>query len=198
MKTNIYILRLEGGRYYIGKSDNVMSRYQDHLNGTGSAWTKKFKPIGVEKIIQNASPFDEDKYTKEYMSKYGMNKVRGGSYVEVTLSDFHIDALNMEIWAAKDLCTNCGRSGHFANYCKATKDVNGNQIEYVNDQSSKENITYSAKQVSKNHNVCYRCGRPGHYSSNCYAQTDAKGFVLESDDDEDDDEDEDDYSEYSD
>jgi len=26
MTTNIYILRLEGGRYYVGKSDNVMKK----------------------------------------------------------------------------------------------------------------------------------------------------------------------------
>jgi predicted GIY-YIG superfamily endonuclease len=67
--TNIYILKLQGGRYYIGKSDNVSKRYEQHLNGSGSSWTKKYKPISVDKIIPNASPFDEDKYTKEYMSK---------------------------------------------------------------------------------------------------------------------------------
>jgi hypothetical protein len=96
-KTNIYVLRLEGGRYYIGKSDNVTNRYKQHLNGSGSAWTRKYKPISLERTIENASPFDEDKYTKEYMSKYGIDKVRGGSYVEVELSDFQIDALRTEI-----------------------------------------------------------------------------------------------------
>ena len=38
---NIYILKLEGARYYIGKSDNVIKRYEQHVNGYGSAWTKK-------------------------------------------------------------------------------------------------------------------------------------------------------------
>lgn len=33
--TNIYVLQLEGGRYYIGKSDNVMIRYQQHLDPCG-------------------------------------------------------------------------------------------------------------------------------------------------------------------
>lgn len=128
--TTIYVLRLEGGRYYVGKSDNVMNRYQQHLKGYGSAWTKKYKPISLVKTIENASPFDEDKYTKEYMSKYGIDKVRGGSYVEVDLSDFHKEALNMEIWSAKDLCTQCGRAGHFVKDCYAKKDASGNKIEY--------------------------------------------------------------------
>lgn len=108
--TNIYVLHLED---YIGKSDNVMKRYEQHMNGFGSAWTRKYKPISLEKTIENVSAFEEDKTTKEYMSKYGIDKVRGGSYVEIELSEFHIDALKMEIWAAKDLCTQCGRSGHF-------------------------------------------------------------------------------------
>jgi predicted GIY-YIG superfamily endonuclease len=124
-KTNIYVLRLEGGRYYVGKSDNVMNRYQQHLNGSGSAWTKKYKPVSLEKIIENVSSFEEDKITKEYMYKYGIDKVRGGSYVEIQLSKFHTDALNMEIRGAKDLCTKCGRSGHFVKDCYAKTDASG-------------------------------------------------------------------------
>jgi predicted GIY-YIG superfamily endonuclease len=51
-KTTIYILRLKDGKYYIGKSDNPMVRYKDHLNGLGSAWTKLYTPVSVEKIIE--------------------------------------------------------------------------------------------------------------------------------------------------
>ena len=64
------------------------------------------------------------------MSIYGIENVRGGSYVEIELSEFHIDALKMEIWAAKDLCTQCGRNGHFVKDCYAKKDASGNKIEY--------------------------------------------------------------------
>ena len=81
--TNVYVLHLECGKYYIGKSDNVNNRYFQHLNGSGSAWTRKYKPISLEKIIENVSSFEEDKITKEYMSKYGIDNVRGGSYVEI-------------------------------------------------------------------------------------------------------------------
>ena len=137
-KTNIYILRLVGGKYYVGKSTNVINRYQQHLNGSGSAWTKKYKPISLVKMIGNVSPFEEDKITKEYMSKYGINNVRGGSYVEVELSEFHIAALKMEIWAAKDLCTQCGRSGHFIKDCYAKSDITGNVIEF--EESSEEEV----------------------------------------------------------
>jgi len=130
MTTNIYVLRLEGGRYYVGKSEDVMNRYSQHLKGSGSAWTRKHKPVGIEKTFENVSPFQEDSITKEYMSKYGIDKVRGGSYCEITLSEFQTETLKTEIWGAKDLCSQCGRKGHWVKDCHATKDVSGNKIEY--------------------------------------------------------------------
>jgi len=128
--TNIYVLSLEGGRYYVGKSHNIYSRYQEHLNGNGSSWTKKYRPVSLVKTLENVSPFEEDKVTKEYMARYGIDKVRGGSYVEVELSEFQREALKKEIWAAKDLCMNCGRAGHWAKNCRARTEVSENRIEY--------------------------------------------------------------------
>ena len=198
-KTNIYILRLEGGRYYVGKSDNIMNRYVQHMNGSGSAWTRKYKPVALEKKIENVSPFEEDKYTKEYMSKYGMDKVRGGSYVEITLSDFQKQSLNTEMWAAKDCCTQCGRKGHFVKSCSAITDVSGNKIEYEDDDDIEWGCNYcdrsfttefgcsihekscKAVKVTVKPNSCYRCGRKGHYSPDCYARTHSKGYTLDSD-----------------
>jgi len=136
--TTIYILRLEGGHYYIGKSQNVITRYQEHLNGNGSAWTRKYAPVKLERTIEGASIFDEDKITKEYMVKYGIDKVRGGSYVQIELSPFHIDALNMEIRGAKDLCTQCGRSGHFIKNCYAKTDVSGNKIKFEDNSEDED------------------------------------------------------------
>ena len=193
--TNIYVLRLEGGRYYIGKSDNVKNRYQEHLKGHGSAWTRKYKPVSLERSIKNVSSFEEDKITKEYMSKYGIDKVRGGSYVEIRISEFHINVIKREIWAAKDLCTRCGRSGHFIADCYAKTEVGDKDesedkdewgCEYcdrafttvfgcrIHEKSCKEKNT----NVKSKRYICYRCGRSGHYSTDCYAVTHNKGYIL--------------------
>ena len=172
MSTNIYILRLQGARYYVGKSDNVMKRYEQHLLGKGSAWTKKYKPISVEKVIENVSPFDEDKYTKIYMAKYGIDKVRGGTYVSVELDDFQTEALNAEIWGAEDKCTLCGRKGHFVKDCYAKTDVSGNEIIYEDDEEE------DSDDNSDDSDSCYKCGREGHYVRDCYAKKHVDGSWI--------------------
>jgi hypothetical protein len=199
--TTIYILQLEKGKYYIGKSENVMNRYNQHINGYGSAWTKKYKPLSIVKTIVNSSSFDEDKITKEYMSAYGIDNVRGGSYVEIELSEFQKDAIKMEIWGAKDLCKKCGRTGHFIKDCYSNKDIYGNKIELDDEHSNEDewgcefcDRTFTTKfgciiheksckykkknNIEKQNGNCYRCGRAGHYSPECYASRHIKGYEL--------------------
>ena len=137
-KTNIYVLKLENGKYYIGKSNDIHKRFQQHLNGIGSSWTKKYKPLKIEKIINNTSPFDEDKITKELMNKYGIDNVRGGSYCNIELSDFQIETLKTEIWGAKDLCSKCGHKGHFIKDCYAKTDVFGKSLKDEEEDEEEE------------------------------------------------------------
>jgi predicted GIY-YIG superfamily endonuclease len=154
---SIYILKLQGGNYYVGKTENFSNRYEQHLKGTASAWTKQHKPIGVEKIIEGASDFDEDRYTKEYMAKYGIDRVRGGSYVTKDLDEVQKHSLQKEIWGAKNCCTNCGRNSHFVKDCYATKDVKGNSLE---DESESEELEdESESEESEDEYECDYCER---------------------------------------
>lgn len=124
----IYVLRLKSNRFYVGKSANVIQRIQQHLRGDGSAWTRKYPPIGIDRALQNCGPFDEDKVTKEYMANHGIDNVRGGAYVQEVLSHDERALIQREIWVAYDRCKRCGRHGHLVANCYAYLDVNGDEI----------------------------------------------------------------------
>lgn len=81
----IYTLELEDGKWYVGKSDDAVKRYQQHKGGDGSAWTKLHKPVRIYEIIVG-DDFDEDKITKKLMAEHGIDNVRGGSYIKPTLT----------------------------------------------------------------------------------------------------------------
>lgn len=121
--TTIYVLRCEGDRFYVGKTSDVDARVQQHTLGTGSAWTKRYPPLFIERTYENMSAFDEDRITKELMATYGIDKVRGGSYVTMTLSDAQVNAVRRELRMAQNLCVRCGRSGHFVTKCYAKTEI---------------------------------------------------------------------------
>jgi hypothetical protein len=110
----IYCLRLEENKYYVGKTNHIEFRLEDH---TGSEWTKKYKPVSVENIWPNCDDFDEDKYTKIMMYKHGVDNVRGGSYSQIRLPSDISSILVREFRGAKNLCFICGESDHFLKDC---------------------------------------------------------------------------------
>ena len=114
----IYILLLEQDKYYIGKTNQPSVRLKNHFQSTGSSWTKKYMPIDIITVIPNCDDYDEDKYTIQYMKKYGINNVRGGSFCEIKLSDHNISTLKQMIRSVTDKCYICGDKGHFAKECK--------------------------------------------------------------------------------
>lgn len=125
----IYILKCIENKYYIGKSTKDIERIIEHFSGNGSAWTQIYKPIEVIETIEDADSFDEDKYTKQYMSKYGIDNVRGGSYSQINLDKLTKDFLENEINSSMDRCHRCGRQGHFMNSCNNDTHINGKKLD---------------------------------------------------------------------
>ncbi len=82
----IYVIELEDNKYYIGKSETPELRIENHMTQINCAeFTKKYKPLRIIEIIPNCDDFDEDKITLQYMNKYRINNVRGGSFSQIIL-----------------------------------------------------------------------------------------------------------------
>lgn len=59
----IYILLCIDGSYYIGSSNNVNKRFQDHLNGKGGRYTRSHKPLKL--IYQEEFSIKSDALKRE-------------------------------------------------------------------------------------------------------------------------------------
>ena len=82
-KIYIYKLILEEGKIYIGKTNNIKRRINEHFYGKGSKVTQKYKPVNYE-ILEVCDGYFSDKqeqlHTKENIRLYGYENVRGGKY----------------------------------------------------------------------------------------------------------------------
>jgi cellular nucleic acid-binding protein len=197
----IYILQLENDKYYIGRTENPAIRLDAHFNSNGAAWTKKYKPKNVIQPIPDCDNFDEDKYTIQYMEKYGINNVRGGSFCEFVLSKQNIATIEQMIKNVTDSCYKCGNKGHYAKECNKKPDENCNCITsyisthkkincalnkmfaFFNDNKNtnvpNKNTVVPENEEPKKIFTCYRCGRTGHIYKSCYAYKHINGTVLQ-------------------
>jgi predicted GIY-YIG superfamily endonuclease len=136
----IYVLKLQYNKYYVGKTNNPQFRLENHFSSQGAEWTRLYKPVSLEALIPDCDDYDEDKYTRMYMDKYGVDNVRGGSYTQVVLDKGSKEQLTKMSNGTNDRCFACGKQGHFAKDCS----------------------TYS-----KDNQKCYVCGKSDHKTKDC-------------------------------
>lgn len=164
----IYILQLIENKFYVGSVKNVsksneinMENIQKNIllevNGYGSEWTRKYKPIRLVDVCYTCKEGDEDKYTKIMMSKYGIKNVRGGTYNEIILSDIKQIILETEI---------IEKPNRQARVEITTDDT---WICNICDREFEEESEYREHQYKckKNINTCYKCNKKGHYVTEC-------------------------------
>uniref|UniRef100_A0A6C0ADN5 GIY-YIG domain-containing protein n=1 Tax=viral metagenome TaxID=1070528 RepID=A0A6C0ADN5_9ZZZZ len=114
MTNLIYALELENNKWYIGKTSDIELKINEHKSKNNhNFWTYEYKIKNYE-IIENPvkSKFSEDNLTKEYMMKYGIENVRGGSYLKFKLDEDEIKILKREFLHIEDKCVYCGDMDH--------------------------------------------------------------------------------------
>lgn len=194
----VYVLELSGGKFYVGKTNSPEFRLQSHFDANGSAWTKKHKPIRVVEVVsvdEYRDEYKEDMYTLQYMQKYGIDNVRGGSFCEIQLSQDTKNVITKMLRSANDKCFNCGLSGHFAKTCTVSS-VSSSEEEVEEEKCTRCNRTghvakncyaktvqkkYSSDEDSSEEEKCTRCNRTGHVAKNCYAKTIQKNYSSDED-----------------
>ena len=77
-----YVLELENNKWYVGISMCMNVRMSDHFAGNGSRWTKKHKPVRIERVVLGDR---ERELTLQYMLLKGWKNVRGGSWCRVDM-----------------------------------------------------------------------------------------------------------------
>jgi|UniRef100_A0A8J9S0N9 predicted GIY-YIG superfamily endonuclease len=191
----IYTLSLEGGCYYVGSTSRTMSeRFQEHQAGTGSSWTRLHPPIKIRKSYRYHGPspgLEEDREVYELMKDVGIDKVRGGQFVQLIFTEETKRSLQRTLRHSVGACMRCGRQGHVILACRAVTDLYGTVIPRPNETNRsthksevRSTITQKPRARTVNSKTCARCGRSSHDENRCYATTHSSGRVLESEEDE--------------
>jgi hypothetical protein len=117
--SSLYVLKCEEDRYYVGTTSNLDQRLAEHFSGQGSEWTKQYAPLSIVLTRPVTGTHDENNTTKDYMSRYGIHRVRGGAYAQLHLPAVTVSMLRRELQSTESACYTCGESDHIAKDCSA-------------------------------------------------------------------------------
>ena len=100
MEYNLYIIELIDNRFFIHHQQNLDDYDSNKIIDNCIRLFKfvnKYKPIKILDIIINIELLQVDRYVLQYMDKFGVDFVRGGSYIEEILPGFMTKSLNVQL-----------------------------------------------------------------------------------------------------
>lgn len=150
----VYLLELQNKKYYVGRTNNVERRMQEHRSGSDVEWVRTHGFVRLVSTRPITSRLEEDLEVKKAMLEFGVDNVRGGTYSASVLPLQVKALLQNELVHAENRCFSCGSQGHYAAQCKPK-------------------VVEKAKP-----NVCVRCQRNNHTLEKCNAFTKLDGTKL--------------------
>jgi predicted GIY-YIG superfamily endonuclease len=156
-KEYIYVIRCGEDKYYVGKTNSPEKRLEAHQKSYGSEWTKIHRPAGLVELIENDDSFLENKKTKEYMLKFGIDNVRGGAYSMINLPDYQKKSLEAEFKSIKNTCYKCDSDDHFSKDCdkstikKIINKLNQERKSHIQLQKYEIDLTYIKDSLNYDH-----------------------------------------------
>ena len=124
-RRGVYVLRLEGGRFYVGSSSDVAGRVAAHRARAGAAFTRKF---GVVEELAPRTRQTEDLESWERaetlarMREHGVENVRGWLYTTVRLSASQRASVREQLRERFGQCRRCGEGGHYIAQCTSRRE----------------------------------------------------------------------------
>lgn len=79
----IYVLELNEGYYYVGITENLNQRLDNHMKGNGAWAVQEFGFKNLIEVRVNGSKEMERDVTLEYKDKYGWDRVFGAEWCSV-------------------------------------------------------------------------------------------------------------------
>jgi hypothetical protein len=120
MRGGVYVLRLTGGRFYVGSSRDIDARIASHRAGTGSAFTRAFGVEAEETPATRAMDDYESWERAETLWRartHGFDLVRGWMWTTVRLTHAHRVEFRRQLAERFSACRSCGSLDHFIEQC---------------------------------------------------------------------------------
>jgi hypothetical protein len=91
--SGIYVIRCAENKFYVGRTIDIVSRWNAHASGLGALWTKQYRPLqGIIELVPD-TPYQEIVTTLQYMQKYGIHNVRGGPWCALVLTETEVKTI---------------------------------------------------------------------------------------------------------
>lgn len=170
---HVYVLSLENGNYYVGKTNKLDEKLQHHRDGYGSAWTTTHKMLDVEEVIETDDPFEEERYLMKYFNTYGIDHVRGGIYSSVDLTMEQILEIEKSLCHANTRCFACKSDAHQIEECQELICYRCGRHGHLAENCQEKIHLYHGRLDG-----CYRCGRETHWAFRCNRSKDIFGRII--------------------